>query len=87
MSHYTRSTGATRASNAEASRPVSYSQDVTVELFNGCQVSGPATYRGKGIARSQVLHRLNAAHDAGNLNDSFVIGGVLVSFASIKEVK
>lgn len=84
---YTRSTGATRASNAEASRPVSYSQDVTVDLFNGCQVSGPAMYKGKGIARSQMLHRLNTAHNRQDLNDTFTIGGVLVSFSSIREVK
>lgn len=85
--YYTRSTGSTRASNLEATRLVSYSQDVTVLLFNGCEVSGPATYRGKGIARSQVLHRLNAAHDAGNLSDTFTIGGVQVAFSSIREVK
>lgn len=83
MSYHRRCAGQSNAYTA----PVAYAQDVTVTLFNGCTVSGPAQYRGKGIARSQVLHRLNAAHDGGNLSDSFTIGGVLVSFANIQEVK
>lgn len=85
MSYHRRCAGQSRQETRFAP-PIA--QDVTVLLMDGVTtVAGPAFYHGRGIFASTMRARLNMAYNRGNLDDSFNVGGVQVTFSSIREVK